>query len=126
MRPSSPTAEQQPGIAGSPPDPMFFAGARPPHAAHFGDHVRHLRDAEHVQDQRHPAVAHDGRPGEAGEPLQLLAQRLYDDFLGVVDLVHHQAELALVGLASTTILTTCACPVLVSGGAEASRSSRLR
>ena len=65
---------------------------------HFGDDVGALGQAQHVQDQGHPAVAHDGGAGEGGESLELLAQRLDDDFLGVVDLVHHQAEGLAVGL----------------------------
>ena len=89
----------------------------------FGHHVRHLRDAEHVQDQRHFAIAHDGGPGKAGQPLQLLAQRLYDNFLGVVDLVHHQAELAVVGLQHHDIDDLRALPSVAEAGR---RSSRLR
>jgi hypothetical protein len=57
-----------------------------------------LGDAQHVQDQRHPPVAHDGRPREHRNVLQHLIQRLDDDFLGVVDLIDHQAELVLAGL----------------------------
>jgi uncharacterized protein with PIN domain len=37
-------------------------------------------------------------PANAGDALQLLAERLHDDFLRVVDLVHDEAELAAVGL----------------------------
>ena len=63
-----------------------------------GDDVGLLGQAQHVQDQGHPAVAHDGRAGKGADALELLLQRLDDDFLGVVDRVHDQAELAVVGL----------------------------
>ena len=53
---------------------------------------------EHVEDQGHPAVAHDRGAGERGDALELLAERLDDDLLGVVDLVDDQAELPVVGL----------------------------
>ena len=66
--------------------------------AGFGQHPGALADAQHVQDERHAAIAHDGRAGIDGEPFQLLAQRLDHDFLGVVDAVHHQAELPVFGL----------------------------
>jgi len=36
--------------------------------------------------------------GEDGNVLQHLVERFDDDFLRVVDLVHHQAELVLAGL----------------------------
>ena len=59
----------------------------------FGQHPGTLADAEHIQNQRHPAVAHDRRAGIDGEPFQLLAERLDHDFLRVVDAIHHQTEL---------------------------------
>src|ERR1035438_1331971 len=60
--------------------------------AGFGQHPGTLADAEHVEDEGHAAVAHDGRAGVHGEPFQLLAQRLDHDFLGVVDSVYHRSE----------------------------------
>ena len=92
---------------------------------HLGDHVGHLRDAEHVQDQRDLAVAHDRRAGKAGDALQLLAQRLDDDLLGVVDLVHHQAELPVVGLQHDDVDHLRRLSA-VAGSREASCSSRFR
>ncbi len=65
---------------------------------HLGDDAGHLGNAQHVEDQRHLPVAHDGRAGKAGDPFQLLAQRLHHDLFGVVDFVDHQPELAIVGL----------------------------
>ena len=90
----------------------------------LGDHARHLRDAEHVEDQRHLAVAHDGGAGKAGESLELLAQRLDDDLFGVVDLVHDQPELPVVGLQHDDV--DCSASSLVSANAGCSFSSRLR
>ena len=57
-----------------------------------------LGQAEHVEDQGDPAVAHDGGARERGDALQLLAERLDDDLLGVVDLVDHEPERMAVGL----------------------------
>ena len=71
-----------------------------PHAsiANLGDHVGALRQSQNIQDQRHPAVSHDGRSRESGDAFELFAQRLDDDFLRVIDFVHHQTELAIVRL----------------------------
>ena len=66
--------------------------------AHLGDHVRALGDAQHVEDEGDAAVAHDGGAGERGERLELLAERLDDDLLGVAHPVDDEAELAVVGL----------------------------
>ena len=66
--------------------------------AGFGQHSGALADAEHVEDEGHAAIAHDGRAGVHGEPFQLLAQRLDHDFLGVVDAVYHQPKLPVFGL----------------------------
>ena len=66
--------------------------------AHAGDDVGLLGQAQHVQDQGHLAVAHDGGAGKGADALELLLQRLDHDLLGVVDRVHDQAELAVVGL----------------------------
>ena len=57
-----------------------------------------LREPEDIQDEGHLAVPHDGRAREAGDSLELLAKRLDDDFLGVVDLVHDEPELSSVRL----------------------------
>ena len=43
-------------------------------------------------------VAHDGGAGVLREPLQLLAERLDYDFLGVVDAVDYQPKLPVFGL----------------------------
>ena len=64
----------------------------------FADDVGGLRQAEHVEDQRHAAVAHDRGAGEGFDAFELLAERLDDDLFGVVDFVDDQAELPLVGL----------------------------
>ena len=63
----------------------------------FVHHVRALRQPHHVQNERNLAVPHDARAGKCLD-LELLSQRFYDDFLRVVDFVHHQPELASVGL----------------------------
>ena len=70
---------------------LFRRGARP--LTGFGQHPGALADAQHVEDEGHAAIAHDGCAGVDGEPLQLLAQGLDHDFLGVVDAVHYQPEL---------------------------------
>ena len=57
-----------------------------------------LGQAQHVEDQGHLAVAHDGGAGKGADALELLLQRLDDDLLGVVDRVDDQPELAVVGL----------------------------
>ena len=59
---------------------------------------RPLADAQYVKDERDPSIPHDGGAGIQGEPLQLLAQRLHHNFLGIVDAIHNQAELAVFGL----------------------------
>ena len=51
-----------------------------------------LCDTHHVQNQRDPAVTHDAGAGERLYPLDLLAQRLDYDFLGIVDFIHDQSE----------------------------------
>jgi hypothetical protein len=38
--------------------------------AQLGDDAGALRDAQHVEDERDPAVAHDGGPGEHRDPLE--------------------------------------------------------
>ena len=90
--------EQQHGlaIAGGLGRAGRLLGQRP--LAHAGDDVGLLGQAQHVEDQGHLAVAHDGGAGEGADALELLLQRLDHDLLGVVDGVHDQAELAVVGL----------------------------
>ncbi len=75
---------------------LFRRGARL--LTGFGQYAGTLADTEHVQDEGHAAVAHDGRAGVHGEPFQLLTQGLDYDFLGVVDAVHHQPELPVLRL----------------------------
>ena len=72
----------------------FFAQNALPSLA---QQVGALRQAEHVQNQRHFAVSHDGGPGVDGDVFQVLAERLDDDLFGVVDFVHHQPELPAIG-----------------------------
>ena len=64
----------------------------------FRNHAGALRQAEHIQDERHFAVPHDARAGKGLNRLELFAQRLHHDFFGVVDLIHDQPELPLIGL----------------------------
>ena len=73
----------------------FFAQNR---FAPFGNNASALRQAQHVQDQGHLAVAHDGGAGKKRDPFQLLAQRFDHDFFGVVDLVDDQAKLPVIRL----------------------------
>lgn len=61
-------------------------------------HAGALSDADHVQDEGHLSVSHDGGAGVGGESFQLLAQRFDDDLLRVADAVHHQAELPVLAL----------------------------
>ena len=75
------------------PPCAFFSVRAARLLAGFGQHAGALADAEHVEDQGHAAIAHDGGAGIVGEPLQLLAQRLDHDLLRIVDAVHHQPEL---------------------------------
>ena len=72
---------------------VFCSAAARALLTRFGQHPGTLADAQHVEDQSHAAIAHDRRAGVHGEPLQLLAQGLDHDFLGVVDAVYDQAEL---------------------------------
>ncbi|MEZ5284152.1 MAG: hypothetical protein R2712_04945 [Vicinamibacterales bacterium] len=57
-----------------------------------------LGDPEDVQNQGDVAVTHDGGAREHVHALELLAERLDDDLLGVVDLVDHEPELPVAGL----------------------------
>ena len=90
--------EQQDGlaVAGRLGRAGRLLGQRP--FADAGDDVGLLGQAQHVEDQGHLAVAHDGGAGEGADALELLLQRLDHDLLGVVDGVHDQPELAVVGL----------------------------
>ena len=63
-------------------------------ASRFGDRARRRRDAAHVEDQRDPAVAEDGRAGVRRHVAQPLADRLDDDLFAVVDGVDDEAERA--------------------------------
>jgi hypothetical protein len=51
-----------------------------------------LRESVDIENERHFAIAHDRGAGEGGDALELFAERLDDDFLGVVDLVDHKPE----------------------------------
>ncbi len=66
--------------------------------ASFADHIGPLRQAQHIQDERYFAVAHDARSGKSLDRFELLAQRLNHDFLGVVDLIDDQPELPVISL----------------------------
>ena len=57
--------------------------------------VRLLGQAKHVQDQGDFPIPHDCRAGKDADALQLFAQRFDDDFLGIIDLVDDQPELAV-------------------------------
>jgi hypothetical protein len=59
--------------------------------------LRTLRQPEHVQNQRHFAVSHDGRSGIDADAFQVLAERLDHNLFGVVDFVDHQPELPPIG-----------------------------
>src|ERR1022692_1356608 len=61
--------------------------------ARFLHHTGQLPDSRNVQDQGHAAIVHDGGAGIAVQALQLLAERLHHDFLGVANTIHHQAKL---------------------------------
>src|SRR5262249_50850962 len=75
---------------------LFFVAERS--LAAFADHVGGLREAEHVENQRDAAIAHDRRAREGFYAFELLAERLDDDFFGVVDFVDNETELTLVCL----------------------------
>src|SRR5262245_9677925 len=62
------------------------------------NHSGLLSQAKNIQDERDPAIAHDGGTRKNIERLELLLQRLDDDLLRVVDGVHYQAELAVICL----------------------------
>ncbi len=66
--------------------------------AGLANHLGALRQTQDVQNEGHSSVAHDGCAGVSADPLQLFAQRLDDDLLGIGDLIDHQAKLATVGL----------------------------
>ena len=57
-----------------------------------------LRQTQGIENQRHLAVAHDGGAGEGADAFELFAQGLDHNLFGIVDLVDHQAELAVIGL----------------------------
>ena len=60
-------------------------------------------DPSHIEDQSRSAISHDGCADVAAEALQLPAERLDDDLLGVADLVDHEPELTLLGLQNDDI-----------------------
>ena len=64
----------------------------------LADHAGHLRQAQHVEDEGHTSVAHNGGAGEAGHRLQLLGKRFDHDLFSVINLVDHQPELAVARL----------------------------
>src|ERR1017187_6163796 len=66
--------------------------------AGLANHLGALRQTQDVQNEGHSSVAHDGCAGVSADPLQLFAQRLDDDLLGIGDLIDHQAKLAAVVL----------------------------
>ena len=59
----------------------------------FRQNARTQADSQHIQNQSDPAVPHDGGTGINSKSLQLLTYRFHDNFLRVVDAVHHQTEL---------------------------------
>ncbi len=67
------------------------------HYPSLAQQVSALRQADHVQNQRHFAVSHDGGPGVDGDVFQVLTERLDHDLFGVVDFVHHQPEVPAIG-----------------------------
>src|SRR5207302_1914647 len=62
-----------------------------------------LADTQDIQDEGHASIAHDGGSGIYGQPLELFAERLDYDFLGVADAVDDQAELAILSLENDNI-----------------------
>src|SRR5208283_4276779 len=52
---------------------------RVPLLAGFSEYTGTLADTEHVEDESHAAIAHDGGAGVYGKAFQLLTQRLDDD-----------------------------------------------
>ncbi len=56
------------------------------------------RSSRGIEDQGDVSIAEDGGSGEAGAALDVAAQRLDHDLLGVDDLVDHQAVAAMPGL----------------------------
>ena len=66
--------------------------------ADLGNHIGQLGYPENIQDEGHLAVSHDGCAGECGNALELLAQRLDDDFFRVVDVIDDQTKMAVIRL----------------------------
>jgi hypothetical protein len=64
----------------------------------LGQHAAALRQAQHVQNQRHFPVAHNRRSGVDADIFQMLTERFDHDFLSVVNVVDHQSELLPVGV----------------------------
>src|ERR1700722_8758211 len=57
-----------------------------------------MADSWNIQDKRHLSVAHNRRSGVTRQSLQLFAQRLDHNFLGVVYTIYYQAELSMLRL----------------------------
>ena len=62
------------------------------------DHASALGQAEHVENERDPAIAHDAGAGITIQALQLFAQGFDYDFLGIADAIHDEAELMVLSL----------------------------
>jgi hypothetical protein len=54
------------------------------------------RQAQRIENHAHAPVAENGRARQNTSALEDVRDRLDDDFLGIVDLVHHQTERAAV------------------------------
>jgi len=61
-------------------------------------HRRQLHHAKDIQNHRNPPVSHDAGAGENAHSMKPLTERLYDDLLGVIDLIDHQTKLLVTDL----------------------------
>jgi len=78
--------------------PHLLVHRRPSCFPRFRQNSRTLPDPQNIQNQGHPAIAHDRRARINVHALQLLAERLHDNLLRIVNPVHYQAELLVLRL----------------------------
>src|SRR6266852_8490300 len=75
---------------------VSFFGQRT--VADSGKDTGALRQPDDIQDERDPAISHDGGAGKYLDPLQLFAQWFDYNFLGIIDLIDDEAKQVIVRL----------------------------
>jgi hypothetical protein len=74
--------------------------------ARFANDASALRHAHDVQNQRHSAIAHDAGTRKRLYPFDLFAQRLHDDFFGIIDLVNDKTKRTPIRLQNNDVYRT--------------------